>query len=327
MNSDAARPVTGDASHFRVILVFLACIIVPTVLTLMTVQNPGRLVFDPPDANPTPYGYTVSLLLFLVPNLALTWWLKRHPDAGQRMNAFWKTVLLVFVVGCVLDFLLCYEWFIFPNEGATLGIRLPAFSYSEGWRWIPDYLPIEEFGFYSLGAYFMMALYVYADASWFRLYMHDSTGSDQRIQHALQLDRIFKPDFRWLWVGLVAWAVGIAWKNIYGTGGIPGYYCFLVLIGVFPPLLLMRAVGPMVNWRAFSFMYLALLLISLIWEATLGVPYGWWQYRHEPMLGIFIGAWGDLPVEAVLMWLVAAWAVTLMYEVFRILHLRKAHEH
>lgn len=317
-------PPPNSGENVWVVLVFLACIIIPAVLTLLTVQDPGKLVFDPPNTNPTPDGYTVSLLLFLVPDIALIWWLMRHPNAGERMSAFWKTVLLVFSVGCALDFLLCYEWFYFPNSGATLGIRLPAFSWSEGFVWIPDFLPLEEFGFYSLGGFFMMALYAYGDVSWFRRYMHDGTESDRRIAHAKKTTKLFVLDFKWLWIGIFLWLAGIAYKNIFGTGGIPSYYCFLVLIGVFPPLVLMRAVGTMINWRAFSFMYLSLLLISLIWEATLGVPYGWWQYKHEPMLGIFIGAWGDLPLEAIIMWLIAAWAVTIMYEVFRIVEIRRA---
>lgn len=315
---------SDNEDNYWVILIFIACVIIPAILTLATVQDPGQLVFDPPDANPTPYGYTVSLLLFLVPDIALMWWLARHPHVGERMGAFWRTVLLVFAVGCSLDFLLCYEWFDFPNPDATLGIRLPAFAWSEGFVWIPDYLPVEEFGFYSLGGLFMMALYAFGDVSWFRLYMHDGAGNDRRIAHAKKTDHLFRPDFRWLWIGVAFWLAGIAYKNIFGSGGVPGYYCFLILIGIFPPLLLMRAVGNMINWRAFSFMYVSLLLISLIWEATLGVPYGWWQYKHEPMLGIFIGAWGDLPLEAIIMWLIAAWAVTLMYELFRILEIRKS---
>ena len=314
---------TAPGGSVKVILIFLACIIIPVTLTLMTIQDAGQLVFDPPDANPSPYGYTVSLLLFLIPDIILLWWLHRHPNAGQYMKAFWQTVVLVFVVGCFLDFMLCYEWFVFPNQGATLGIRLPAFAWSEGFIWIPDYLPLEEFGFYSLGGVFMMALYAYGDAGWFSRYMHDGKANAERLAHVTSIKKIFQPDYRWLWIGIAFWAIGIIYKNVFYNGGIPAYYCFLVLIGIFPPLLLLKSVGPMINWQAFGFMYICLLLISLIWEATLGVPYNWWNYQHETMMGIFIGPWGGLPIEAILMWLVAAWAVTIMYEVFRVFDLRK----
>jgi hypothetical protein len=74
-----------------------------------------------------------------------------------------------------------------------------------------------------------------------------------------------------------------------------------------------------INWRAFAFGYFLLLLVSLIWEATLGMPYRWWDYDTNQMLGIHILAWGKLPVEAVLLWLVAGWGAIISFEFFRIL--------
>jgi hypothetical protein len=110
----------------------------------------------------------------------------------------------------------------------------------------------------------------------------------------------------------------IVYKKLCGGPGFPSYFCFLILIGVLPPMFTLKSVAPVINWQAFSFMYAVLLLVSVIWEGTLGVPYGWWNYRHEQMLGIYIGPWRELPVEAVLMWLVAAWAVVIFYETFRL---------
>ena len=62
---------------------------------------------------------------------------------------------------------------MFPYPNATLGIRVPAWSWSET-AWVMDYLPIEEFGFYSLGALFMLMIYIWADQEWLRDY-HPST--------------------------------------------------------------------------------------------------------------------------------------------------------
>ena len=45
-----------------------------------------------------------------------------------------------------------------------------------------------------------------------------------------------------------------------------------------------------------------LLLISLLWEATLGVPYGWWNFQDDAMIGIRITAWSRLPIEEVCVW-------------------------
>ena len=38
-------------------------------------------------------------------------------------------------------------------------------------------------------------------------------------------------------------------------------------------------------------------------EATLAVPYGWWDYQQKQMMGLFIGAWAGLPIEAVVVWI------------------------
>ena len=45
-----------------------------------------------------------------------------------------------------------------------------------------------------------------------------------------------------------------------------------------------------------------MMLVSMLWEATLALPYGWWNYQRETMTGIFIGAWSGLPIEAIIVW-------------------------
>ena len=297
------------------ILMFLALIMIPAALTMWTIKDPGTLAFDPPNnPNRSPYGYTVSLLLFIIPDIALLRWLYKHPGAGTEFKALTETILLVFVTGCLLDFFLCYQWFYYPNAAATLGINLPAFDITT-FRWIPNELPIEEFGFYSFGAVFMMSLYAYGDVSWFSRYRHPDPK-----RHSETIEKIIQPDWRWLWVGLALWGLGWVIKLLLNGGGLPGYWFFLVLIGVFPPAMMLKTIGPLINWRSFSFMYLALLAVSIVWEATLGVHQGWWNYKHDQMIGIFIGPWGDLPFEAVMMWLISCWAVALMYEVLKLIH-------
>ena len=69
-----------------------------------------------------------------------------------------------------------------------------------------------------------------------------------------------------------------------------------------------------INWRAFSLASFFILLASIMWEATLAIPYGWWNYRDEQMLGVRITAWGDLPVEAVCLWMAVAYATVIIYE-------------
>ena len=80
---------------------------------------------------------------------------------------------------------------------------------------------------------------------------------------------------------------------------------------------------PFINWRAFSLTLFMILLISLFWEATLAVPYGWWGYQPGEMVGLFIGAWAGLPIEAVLVWISVTYATTIVYEVLKIALARK----
>ena len=64
--------------------------------------------------------------------------------------------------------------------------------------------------------------------------------------------------------------------------------------------------------------FLWILLVSLLWEATLAVPYDWWNYHHGVMMGIFIGAWAELPIEAVCVWFAVTFTTVIFYEVIKI---------
>lgn len=83
-------------------------------------------------------------------------------------------------------------------------------------------------------------------------------------------------------------------------------------------LLDFRSTRAYVNWRAVSFAVLWVVLTSLIWEATLAIPYGWWGYKEWHMLGLFIDAWTGLPLEAALVWLAATFTTVTIYEMFKI---------
>jgi len=61
-----------------------------------------------------------------------------------------------------------------------------------------------------------------------------------------------------------------------------------------------------------------ILLISMFWEATLAVPYGWWGYQPQQMMGLFIGVWANLPIEAVLVWIAVTYGTMIVYEIVKI---------
>ena len=73
-----------------------------------------------------------------------------------------------------------------------------------------------------------------------------------------------------------------------------------------------------INWRAFSFTFFLILLISLLWEVTLALPYGWWGYQSKQMLGVFIGAWSKLPIEAVCVWISVTYATAIVFEIVKL---------
>jgi hypothetical protein len=122
-------------------------------------------------------------------------------------------------------------------------------------------------------------------------------------------------------LGLIVIAAAIAYKKLGPHGyqeGFPGYMVFIVLLVTIPAATTFRLVLRFVNLRAFLFALQALLLVALLWEVTLALPYGWWNYRSSQMVGIFIEPWSALPIEAVIVWGAAAWMNVSLYELFRL---------
>ena len=73
-----------------------------------------------------------------------------------------------------------------------------------------------------------------------------------------------------------------------------------------------------INWRALSLTLFFMLLVSLLWEVTLAVPYNWWNFQHRQMTGIFIGAWSYLPIEEVCVWVAVTYATAIIFEVVKV---------
>ena len=173
-------------------IVFLGMIVVlviPAFLALRTVQIPGELRYSSDvtaisDAvvaedhqkqsgkynphNPTPYGYTWSLLIFFTPTLMIAICFKSIFQNKIVRKALMLTIGGLFPIGFLLDLVLGNLFFDFPNQGATLGIHLPGYDFEKG-AWIWD-LPIEEFFFYNTGFNAIIAIYVWCDEYWFEAY-------------------------------------------------------------------------------------------------------------------------------------------------------------
>ena len=314
--TEAAKAALGAAGILLVILV-------PAVLTLRTVEEGVTRVQS---GNSTPHGYTISLLLYLVPIVTLqAWFFRKHPRGSFRRRAFNWTIGLLAPMGFLLDLVFGNLFFSFPNAQATLGIFLPGYSFATGGL-VYD-LPIEEFIFYVSGFIAILLVYIWCNDVWVPAYGIADYGDTSRHPPYL-----FQLHWQSVVYGVIALAAAVLYKKRFASvsemgdyrEGFPLYFTFLMAAAVLPSLLLFRSARPFINWRAFSITLLWVLLTSLLWEATLASPYGWWHYRETWMMGMHIRAWANLPVEAAILWVAVTYTTTIVYETIKVnLHLRK----
>ncbi len=298
--------VRSQSAGAWVVLAMLAMVALPAAIALRTVRFPGMLHVPSPD--PTPHGYTWSLLLFIVPIVVIAFWFMPQERLRVPRRAFWWTIGILVPLGCGLDFFFARWFFAFPNSGATLGIEAPALGAP---------VPIEEYVFYLTGFLTVLLLYVWFDEFWLAAYnVPDYPGQAKKIRRLLQ----FHPES--LVLGLALLAGAVAYKKLLSPvpEGFPGYFTFLVGGALVPAVGFFPAARPFINWRAFSLTLFLILLVSLLWEATLAVPYGWWGYQPRQMMGVFIGAWSSLPIEAVCVWIVVTYTTAIVFEILKLWH-------
>jgi hypothetical protein len=120
-------------------------------------------------------------------------------------------------------------------------------------------------------------------------------------------------------LGVVLIAAAIVYRKFLSgaSEGFPWYFVYLACASLIPSAGFFHTAQRFINWRAFSFTFF-LLLISLLWEVTLALPYGWWEYRRNILIGLHIGAWSGLPIEAVCVWLAVSFTTVITYEVIKI---------
>jgi hypothetical protein len=299
-NQDERKPKEA----FQIVFLIAALLIAPAAITLHTVAHPG--VLEITAANPTPLGYAISLLLFLVPLAALGWWFARRADLALQRKAFWRTILVLAPLGFGLDLLFGNRFFTFPNKLATLSIGVPALG---------GPIPVEEFLFYLTGFMVVLLSYIWGDEYWVRAY----NVPDYSVA-ASGISRIVRFHLASVLLGAGLVSVAILYKKLLAPSpeGFPWYFTYLVIASIVPSAGFFRTAQPFINWRAFGFTFFFIMLVSLLWEATLAVPYGWWGYRPRAMVGLDIGAWSNLPVEAVCVWMAVTYTTVITYEVIKI---------
>jgi hypothetical protein len=280
----------------------LAMIAIPAALTLHTIRISALAPAVATTPNSSPYGYTVSLLLFIVPIFLIAFWFLPQEGVKVEKKSFWWTIGLLFPIGAGLDFFFARYFFIFPNEGATLGIKAPALGAP---------VPVEEYVFYITGFLCVLLLYIWLDQYWLAAYnIHGESAERSQFHRLLKLH----PESIILAIALVAGAIIYKKHFSHSPVGFPGYFIFLALTALVPSSALLPSARPVINWRAFSLTAFFVLLVSLIWEATLAIPYGWWGFHDEQMLGIGITAWRGLPIEEVCLWMAVTYATVIVYE-------------
>jgi hypothetical protein len=244
--------------------------------------------------------------LFVAPVSALLWWLCHWRDLGLQRRACGRTLAVLVPLGWVLDLGFGNTFFTF---------RTPPRHWGSGGPAVGGAIPLEEFVFYLSGFGVVLLTYVWADEYWMAAYnIPDYTAATAGMPRLVQL--------HWpsLAVGTGLLGIALLYKKLWSPApaGFPWYVTYLVVAGFVPAAGFLRTAQPFINWRAFSFTFFFMVLVSLLWEATLALPYGWWGYRATAMLGLSIGAWAQLPVEAVWVWLAVSFMTVISYEVVKI---------
>jgi hypothetical protein len=295
---------------FRVVLAMLGMIAVPAALTLNTVRSPARTgpgktwPGETGPAESSPYGYTVSLLLFVVPILVVGFWLAPQEKVQISKQSLARTIAILFPLGAGLDFFFARKFFTFPNAGATLEITAPALGGG---------VPAEEYIFYFTGFVAVLLLYIWLDEYWLAAYSVPAEARERA-----QFDRLVRFHPQSLGWALVLMIAAILYKKmVLAEPGFPGYFLFLVMGALGPSAALLPAAMPVINWRALSLTLFTILLTSLLWEVTLALPYGWWGFQSDAMIGLRITAWSGVPIEEIFVWIGVTYATVIVYEIVR----------
>jgi hypothetical protein len=248
--------------------------------------------------------YFTSLLFWLVPTLLLLPRFLHYTDpGGRRRTAFIVVIVQIVVLGVVLDFVLGRYVLRFDTDHPERYVA-----------WIRD-IPVEEVLFYATAPIAMLLVYAWCDEYWLAAY----NPVAERLA-AATAGRPLTFSFRTLALALVLEGIGIFLKHRWDPGGpvVPLYYTFLVAGAFLPACVLFDSIGLLVNWRALGITTLYVLVTSLVWEATLALPRGWWGYQPHAMVGYFVNAWssptGPFPLEAAAVWVCAPFSSIFTYE-------------
>jgi hypothetical protein len=334
------RAASGETEGWKKILLFLIVwgTAVMGALSFVSVSN----LHDPriwkKPGYPLEFGYTLSLILLYLPLVVLLWWYieERRSDPDDQLKSLFRAVLYntVFtsVVFVLFDIVFANLLFDFPDPNSVVGHKwLRLLSYVPGYKWDASScstlwtlyrfscyslsIPVEEVLFYLGGAAVLRGMYIWASEDFLSRY---TVPPAEYERQAKACNRLIKWNWRLALVAVAIVIVGFALKRISHGNGIPTYLILQVFLVFVPLVFLYTKVSPFVNTRAFLLVMILQVLVSVIWEATLALPYGWWNYKPDGMTGRQIFPWSDLPVEACFFWISVGWSAMFIHEATKI---------
>lgn len=254
------------------------------------------------------YEYTISLLFWIVPVIGFSIFFIVHRTLKPiPLKAVTFNLCILSAIGFLLDLVFAKMFFTFPDPRRTMGIALRG-------------IPIEEFAFYLFGFCFIILFYVFND-EYFLLKYNVPDTRYARYARLLRQNVYVSITFRSALVFLGLCGTAIAIKQVLNPAHrafLPGYFIFLAAVAYVPWIFFWRVTKQFINQRALVFTILATLCISIIWEVTLALPRGYWNYNPDYMVGIFIHAWCNLPIEAITVWVFCS-LIVLSYEYTKLL--------
>lgn len=310
--------IKEDAGQWGIWIVsgLMSVIVIAFLPAFITVKNA-----PPPITNPdSPLGYSWSNLFWTLPAIALVLFLFLLKKPMGEKKAITISLVFLPILGFVLDIFFAGRFFTFENTASVWGIYIKGFDFTMmGFSYD---IPIEEFIFYITGFLFCLVMYLFSSNFWLKKYAVNPELILTEALSTLKKDQKIVP----LIVCSIFIAIGFILRFIFGTAEsnlLPEYYLFLVIFGILPAALCYPDAKHIVNWQAFSLTTMTVLLISVIWEVTLGIPYGWWGYHPEPMIGLFIKPWSNLPIESVIVWFCVNFTTIFFYERVRLFIYKK----
>src|SRR5258708_34786268 len=140
----------------------------------------------------------------------------------------------------------------------------------------------EKVLFCLFGGMVMLLVYCWADEFWMLKY----NVRQRRWNQEIAGDDVKLVQGSGMAIGVAIARIGggalIKLRFGHGAWRPPYYFTFLVVAALAPAIVFYRSLENLVNWRAFSFTCLYVLVTSCIWEGTLGIARTWRWYNAPP---------------------------------------------